>query len=90
MSLDVTYLLWIDCSKLAGTSSEFADFLRKTTGLYLSAGKEYGGNGDRFVRMNIACQRERVQDGMERLRQGVREYETCKEGSQHEDKNERF
>ena len=75
ISLDATYLLWIDCSKLTGTSSEFAHFLRKKTGLYLSEGKEYGGNGDLFVRMNIACPREVVQDGMERLRRGVEEYE---------------
>ena len=75
VSLDATYLLWIDCGKLAGTSSEFAGFLRKETGLYLSEGKEYGGNGDLFVRMNIACPREVVQDGMERLRRGVEEYE---------------
>ena len=75
VSLDATYLLWIDCGKLTGTSSEFAGFLRKKTGLYLSEGKEYGGNGDLFVRMNIACPREVVQDGMERLRRGVEEYE---------------
>lgn len=75
ISLDATYLLWIDCSKLTETSSEFAGFLRKKTGLYLSAGTEYGGNGDQFVRMNIACPREVVQDGMERLRRGVEEYE---------------
>lgn len=68
---DATYLLWIDCSRLAGSSSEFADFLRKTTGLYLCEGNQYGGNGNRFVRMNIACPRELVQDGMERLKQGV-------------------
>lgn len=74
VSLDATYLLWIDCSKLTGTSSEFADFLRKKTGLYLSAGNEYGGNGDQFVRMNVACPRELAQDGMERLKQGVEEY----------------
>lgn len=78
VSLDATYLLWIDCSKLAGTSSEFAGFLRKTTGLYLCAGGEYGGNGDRFVRMNIACPRELVRDGMEWFRQGVGEYEDRK------------
>lgn len=72
ISLDATYLLWIDCSKLAENSSEFADFLRKKTGLYLSDGKEYGGNGNQFVRMNIACPRELVQDGMERLKQGVK------------------
>ena len=78
ISLDATYLLWIDCSKLTETSSEFADFLRKKTGLYLLAGKEYGGNGEGFVRMNIACPRELVQEGMERLKQGV--YAFQKEG----------
>ncbi|MCH5267538.1 MAG: pyridoxal phosphate-dependent aminotransferase [Lachnospiraceae bacterium] len=76
VSLEVTYLLWIDCSKLTETSSEFADFLRKQTGLYLSKGKEYGGNGEQFVRMNIACPREVVQDGLERLKQGVRKYDS--------------
>lgn len=74
VSMDATYLLWIDCSKLPGTSSEFARFLRETTGLYVSAGKEYGGNGNRFVRMNVACPREYVRDGMERLMQGVRRF----------------
>lgn len=76
VSLDATYLLWIDCSKLTETSSEFADFLRKKTGLYLSEGKEYGGNGEHFVRMNIACPRKLVQEGLERLKQGVTEYES--------------
>lgn len=69
ISTDATYLLWIDCHQLPGTSSEFADHLRKTTGLYLSAGAEYGGDG--FVRMNIACPLEVVKDGMERLKKGV-------------------
>lgn len=75
VSMDVTYLLWIDCSKLAGASSEFARFLRKKTGLYLSEGQIYGGNGERFVRMNVACPRELVQEGMERLKQGVGKFE---------------
>ena len=71
VSTDATYLLWIDCHQLPGTSSEFADHLRKTTGLFLIAGDEYGENGSGFVRMNIACPLEVVKDGMERLKKGV-------------------
>ncbi|MCH5268557.1 MAG: pyridoxal phosphate-dependent aminotransferase [Lachnospiraceae bacterium] len=71
VSTDATYLLWIDCSKLTKESSGFTTFLRKTTGLYLSTGRSYGGNGDCFVRMNIACPLELVKDGMERLKKGA-------------------
>ncbi len=74
VSTDVTYLLWIDCGRLPGDTREFAGFLRKETGLYLSQGEEFGGNGRQFVRMNIACQRDRVKDGLARLKKGVEAY----------------
>lgn len=71
VSMDATYLLWIDHSRLTGGYSKFSDFLREKTGLFLSAGDIYGGNGDSFVRMNVACPLEVVQEGMERLKQGA-------------------
>ena len=64
---DATYLLWIDISKLSNNSTEFAGELRNKTGLYLSSGEGYGECGRTFVRMNLATQRERVMDGLERL-----------------------
>ena len=36
------------------TAEELAAFIRHETGLYLSAGNEFGGNGSDFLRMNIA------------------------------------
>ncbi len=74
VSTDATYLLWIHCGRLPGDTTEFARFLRKETGLYLSQGEEFGGDGRQFVRMNIACQRDRVQDGLARLKKGVEAY----------------
>lgn len=68
---DATYLLWINISKLKMTSEDFVSFLRKETGLILNPGVEYGGNGDSFVRMNVACPRSRLYDGLERLKVGV-------------------
>lgn len=69
-----TYLLWLDCSGLIGCEREAAGFLRRETGLYLSEGSQYGGNGADFLRMNIACPRAVLKDGLERLKNGLAAY----------------
>lgn len=71
---DATYLLWIDCSSITKDSLDFCKFIRKETGLYVSSGHVYGSNGGHFIRMNIASQRERVEDGLSRLKVGVDKY----------------
>lgn len=70
-----TYLLWLDCRKLPGSSSELSRFLREKTGLYLSDGEQYGEAGKGFLRMNIACPKKYLLDGLGRLKKGVFEYE---------------
>ena len=74
-----TYLLWIDISGVADDSVDFCDKLRESTGLYLSDGAEYGESGRRFVRMNLATQRARVMDGLERLKKGAQLYKNNNE-----------
>ena len=69
-----TYLLWLDCSKITGDTTELCYFLRREAGLYLSAGAAYGGHGSQFLRMNIACPRARAEDGMKRLKKGMEAY----------------
>lgn len=71
---EATYLLWIDCSKVTDDSVELVDFIRDKTGLYLSEGAEYGENGRKFVRMNLACPNARVIDGLNRLKKGIELY----------------
>lgn len=68
---DATYLLWLCCNRLHTDSETLAAFIRKETGLYLSAGGSYGGDGDAFLRMNIACPRSTLEDGLLRLKKGV-------------------
>ena len=70
-----TYLLWLDCREMHGSAGEFTQYLREHTGLYLSEGKQYGENGSSFIRMNIACSRSRLEDGLKRLAEGARSYE---------------
>ncbi len=75
---DATYLLWLDCASLlrkGDTGIELAAWIRKSTGLYLSDGVEYGKGGETFLRMNLACPRETLEDGLTRLLRGIRSYE---------------
>lgn len=77
---EATYLIWLDCSRLEESgnvpfdSREFCQFLREKTGLYLSDGGQYGKGGGRFLQMNIACPRSLVQEGLNRLREGLTAY----------------
>jgi cystathionine beta-lyase len=66
-----TYLMWINCSTLWKTSGEAAQFLRETTGLYLSEGGQFGGDGTSFLRMNLACPRTVLLEGLNRLKEGI-------------------
>lgn len=66
---EATYLLWLNCNKV-GAAAETAALIREKTGLYLSAGEQYGGDGEDFLRMNIACPRSVLEDGLHRLKNG--------------------
>ena len=68
---DATYLLWLDCSALNVASKVLSGFLRTNQGLFLSAGIDFGQNGDGFLRMNIACPQELLRDGLGRLKAGI-------------------
>lgn len=68
---EATYLLWIDCKKLHMSSDMLAEKIREKTGLYLSEGCEYRGDGRDFLRMNLACPRSRLEDGLGRLKAAV-------------------
>ena len=71
---DATYLLWIDCSKVTEDSAELCKYIRSNTGLYVSNGDVYGGNGKNFIRMNIAYPKIRLEDGLARLEAGIKKY----------------
>lgn len=64
-----TYLIWLDCRRLAGDGREFGRYLREKTGLYLSEGSQYGKGGEGFMRMNVACPKSRVEEALERIQE---------------------
>jgi cystathionine beta-lyase len=73
---DATYLVWLDISALPETGRNVAAYLRRKTGLFLIGGDAYGSGGEHFLRMNIACPRSICFDGLNRLKQGVKSFET--------------
>ncbi len=82
--LEGTYLMWLDCrcalkpgEPLEGFSERLANHLRKKHGLVLSTGTIYGAAGEGFERLNIACPRTRLLDGLDRLKQGLISYQNA-------------
>lgn len=63
-----TYLLWLDCSKICENTDALADDIRSKTGLYLSKGSAFGKGGEAFLRMNAACPKRTLDDGLGRLK----------------------
>ncbi len=68
---EATYLLWLDCSRITDNSAELSKSIRNKTGLFLSAGVPYGGNGKNFLRLNAACPLSVLKDGLERLKNAL-------------------
>lgn len=74
-----TYLLWLNVSSLGYPSVELCEKIREKTGLYLSEGEEFGGDGKDWLRMNIACPRSVVEEGLNRLKTAVEEIADSKQ-----------
>ncbi len=72
---EATYLLWLDCTDLAAGRETTGAFIRRETGLILSDGSIYGECGAGFLRMNVACPRATLEDGLARLKAGIEAYE---------------
>ena len=68
VSAEASYLLWVDISGVSRDSVSFSEKLREKTGLFVNDGAEYGEPGKSFIRINLATQRSRVQDGLNRLK----------------------
>lgn len=68
MNPEGTYLIWLDCRNFQLSDEELKNALISKGKLALEQGVKYGPGGEGFVRMNIACSREILLDGLERLK----------------------
>ncbi|WP_300356714.1 MalY/PatB family protein [Fusobacterium sp.] len=66
-----TYLMWLDFSGLGMTKEELSMFMQKEAKIALDDGFWFGENGTGFERMNIACPRYMVEEGMTRIEKAI-------------------
>ena len=68
LPLEATYLVWLDISATGQSSRAYAETLLKKQNLWVNAGTIYGSNGEGFIRMNIACPRQLLTEGLAKLK----------------------
>ena len=68
VKLEGTYLVWVDCRITGLTSAELEEKLIREGGVWLNPGSMYGEAGDGFMRINIACQKARLEEGLKRIK----------------------
>lgn len=66
--LNATYLVWLDCSLLNQKAVQMSETLLNQEKLWLNAGSMYGTSGEGFLRINIACPRTLLHEGLNRLK----------------------
>ena len=71
MPLEGTYLVWVDCSALKQSSEDIVKTLLEKEKLWVNEGNLYGEAGEGFVRINIACPRQRLIEGLNRMRRAL-------------------
>ena len=71
---DQRYTEMIRVSGDYSANVELNDLLDRYGELQRELGEEYGKAGKGFLRMNIACPRATLTDGLERLRKGIDKY----------------
>ncbi len=63
--LEATYLPWLDISRFNLPSEELEEEILSHTGVRVNSGLMYGKDG--FIRINIACPRATLEEGLRRL-----------------------
>jgi cystathionine beta-lyase len=70
--LEGTYLPWIDITATGMTSQQYADLILKKAKVWVNPGTMYGSqSGEGFIRLNIAIQRSRLMEALERIKDAL-------------------
>jgi cysteine-S-conjugate beta-lyase len=73
-----THLIWIDCSELGMSGEELCTFFLEKARVKFDEGFKFGECGRTFVRMNIACPKERIDIALRRMNHAILEHRLVK------------
>jgi len=68
---DATYLMWLDCRGLGMSQPQLMDFFINKAGIALTNGEAYCPGLEGFMRLNVACSRRLLEQGMQQLAAAV-------------------
>ena len=68
-----TYLVWLDCRELGMDAKALEDFFWKKAKIAFDEGYTFGAGGEGFTRVNIACPRDILEEGLKRMEKAVKE-----------------
>ncbi len=67
MSLEATYLAWVDFSGTGMAKEEFTTRVARDARIAVNAGPTFGKGGDNFLRFNIAAPRAQIEEAVARM-----------------------
>jgi cystathionine beta-lyase len=73
MPIEGTYLVWLDCRGLGLDDRQLRIFMRKKAKVGLDDGYIFGSGGSGFQRINIACPRSTLEEGLRRIETALAE-----------------
>ncbi len=68
IDLEGTYLLWVDCRAWGLSSDTLEHRLLNEAHVWLNSGTMYGTSGEGFMRINLACPRTTLAEGLQRIK----------------------
>jgi len=66
-----TYLVWLDCRQLGLNTKDLNNFMIKKARVAIDDGYWFGAEGKGFMRINIACPRSFLEEGLKRIERAV-------------------
>ncbi len=70
-----TYLVWIDCRAIAEDAQTLKELMYREAKVAFNEGSTYGKEGEGFLRVNIACPRSLMREGLKRFAEAVQKHQ---------------
>lgn len=77
MKPEGTYMVWLDCRAISDNPQELKQLMFERAGVAFSEGSVFGGQGQGYLRVNLACPRSLLAEALEKFAQAVRETVTA-------------
>ena len=73
---EATYLAWVDLNAYFAPNEDLPTFFAYKAGVLLEGGNMFVQNSDGFIRLNLACPKSVLTEGLQRICEAVNTYKT--------------